>query len=216
MPLHAADLQHEYVLRGQGFARIAGLDEAGRGAWAGPVVAGAVVLPLNRFDLAHVLEGVNDSKQLSPIMREHLLPRIAEVALAVGVGHATHQEIDAVGIVPATRLAMQRALAQLEPRPDALLTDAMELPDLGLPCTSLIRGDQRSISIAAASIVAKVTRDRFMDDLESLFPEYGFRVHKGYGTALHQQALRHFGPCAAHRLTFAPIRAFASPPEEAL
>jgi ribonuclease HII len=201
-----ADLRHEFALRQAGFSLIGGLDEAGRGAWAGPVVAGAVILPLDRFDLVHALEGVNDSKQLSPKMRETLLPRIMDVALAAGMGYATHTEIDDFGIVPATRLAMQRALAALSVRPDALLTDAMPLPEIGLPCMPLVKGDQRSLSIAAASIVAKVTRDRFMAELDELFPQYGFRVHKGYGTLLHQQALRHFGPSAIHRLTFAPLR----------
>jgi ribonuclease HII len=170
------------------------------------VVAGAVVLPLDRFDLMHALEGVNDSKQLSPETREALLPRITDAALGVGVGYAIHSEIDHFGIVPATRAAMQRALAALPVRAEALLTDAMLLPDIGLPCTPLVKGDQRSLSIAAASIVAKVTRDRFMVELDDLFPQYGFRVHKGYGTPLHQQALRHFGPSAVHRLTFAPLR----------
>jgi ribonuclease HII len=201
-----ADLKHEFSLRDAGFSLIAGLDEAGRGAWAGPVVAGAVILPLDRFDLLRALEGVNDSKQLSPAMREALLPRILDVALAVGVGCGTHSEIDGFGIVPATRLAMQRALAALAIRPNGLLTDAMPLPEIGLPCTALIKGDQRSLSIAAASIVAKVTRDRFMAEVDEWFPQYGFRIHKGYGTLLHQQALRHFGPSAIHRLTFAPLR----------
>jgi ribonuclease HII len=200
------DLKHEFTLRDAGLNFIAGLDEAGRGAWAGPVVAGAVILPLDRFDLMHALEGVNDSKQLSRERREALLPRIMEVALAVGVGCGTHSEIDDFGIVPATRLAMQRALAALSIQPDALLTDAMPLPEISLPCTALIKGDQRSLSIAAASIVAKVTRDRFMAELDGLFPQYGFRIHKGYGTLLHQQALRHFGASAIHRLTFAPLR----------
>jgi ribonuclease HII len=200
------DLRYEYSLRDQSFLYIAGLDEAGRGAWAGPVVAGAVILPLDRFDLMHALEGVNDSKQLSPKTREALLPRITDASLAVGVGYATHIEIDDGGIVPATRLAMQRALAALSVPPDALLTDAMRLPEVRLPCTALIKGDQRSLSIAAASIVAKVTRDRFMAELDELFPQYGFRAHKGYGTLLHQQALRHFGPSAVHRLSFAPLR----------
>jgi ribonuclease HII len=207
-----ADLRHEYSLHERGWMAIAGLDEAGRGAWAGPVVAGAVILPLDRFDLAHALAGVNDSKQLSPATREALLPRISEVAVAVGMGYATHTEIDQCGIVPATRLAMQRALANLSIPPDALLTDAMPMPELHLPCTPLIKGDQRSLSIAAASIVAKVTRDHFMDDLDALFPQYGFLVHKGYGTALHQQALRQFGPSAVHRMTFAPVMALRGEP----
>jgi len=205
-----ADLRHEYALASQGFVRIAGLDEAGRGAWAGPVVAGAVILPLERFDLAHALHGVNDSKQLTPAERETLLPLIVETAVAVGVGHASQDEIDARGIVAATRQAMQRALDALAVAPDALLVDGRALPGFTLPCLALVRGDQQSLSIAAASIVAKVTRDHFMDSLDEVFPQYGFREHKGYGTPLHQGALRYFGPCAAHRLTFAPLRALLS------
>lgn len=165
-----------------------------------------MILPLERFDLAHVLEGVNDSKQLSAVVREALLPRIMEVA-AVSIGYATHTEIDEIGIAPATRLAMRRALEALTVRPDALLSDAMPLPEVNLPCVPLIKGDQKSLSIAAASIAAKVTRDQFMDHLDALFPQYGFMIHKGYGTALHQHALKQFGPCNAHRMTFAPVRA---------
>jgi ribonuclease HII len=210
----AADLRYEYHLREQGFVHVAGIDEAGRGAWAGPVVAGAVILPVDRFDLGHALFGVNDSKQLSPHARETLLPLITKTALAAGVGFATHTEIDDLGIVPATRLAMQRALEKLTIAPLALLTDAMALPDIHLPCTALIKGDQRSLSIAAASIVAKVTRDHFMDELDELFPQYGFRVHKGYGTVLHQQALRHYGPCTVHRMTFAPLAGSVAMEEE--
>lgn len=209
-----ADLRHEYLLREQGFLRVAGLDEAGRGAWAGPVVAGAVILPLGRFDLGHALAGVNDSKQLSPKTREVLLPHITEIALAAGMGFATHSEIDELGIVPATRLAMQRALENLSIPPDALLTDAMALPEVHLPFTALIKGDQRSLSIAAASIIAKVTRDQFMDELDELFPHYGFSIHKGYGTLLHQQALRQYGPCPMHRMTFAPLSGMAAPVEK--
>jgi ribonuclease HII len=202
-----ADLRYEYLLREQGFQAIAGLDEAGRGAWAGPVVAGAVILPLERFDLAHVLKGVNDSKQLSAAAREALLPLVVDTAVATGVGCASNTEIDALGIVPATRLAMQRALAELAVSPDVLLTDAVQLPAIDVPCTALTKGDQRSLSIAAASILAKVTRDQHMDALDGLFPQYGFLVHKGYGTALHQQALDRFGPTSIHRITFGPVRA---------
>jgi len=173
-----------------------------------------VILPLDRFDLAHTLRGVNDSKQLTPAERQALLPVIVETAVAVGVGHAAQDEIDALGIVPATRRAMQRALAALTVAPDALLVDGLALPALALPYLAMNRGDQQSLSIAAASIVAKVTRDRFMDSLDEVFPQYGFREHKGYGTPLHQAALRHFGPCAAHRLTFAPVRALLSGAKE--
>lgn len=200
-----ADLQNEYVLRTQGFMHIAGLDEAGRGAWAGPVVAGAVILPLDHADLANTLTGVNDSKQLSPRTREALFPVIMDTALAAGVGFGTHIEIDALGIVPATRLAMKRALEALNLWPAALLVDALSLPDVNLPCTSLIKGDQRSLSIAAASILAKVTRDHYMCDLDAAYPNYRFGQHKGYGTALHRQNLEQFGPSPVHRRTFAPV-----------
>ncbi len=202
-----ADLTLEYLLRERGFARIAGLDEAGRGAWAGPVVAGAVILPLDRFDLARVLEGVTDSKQLKAGQREALLPRILDVALGAAVGHASHAEIDQLGIVPATRLAMRRALDALAVAPDVLLSDALALSDIRLPCHAVVKGDQRSLSIAAASILAKVTRDQLMIDLDPAFPQYGFAVHKGYGTPLHQQSLAHFGPTELHRMSFAPLQA---------
>jgi ribonuclease HII len=201
-----ADLRYEYTLREQGFSRVAGLDEAGRGAWAGPVVAGAVILPLDHFDLARALKGVNDSKQLSAATRETLLPLILETALAVGTGHATHIEIDALGIVCATQLAMRRALAALAVQPDILLTDALRLPGVDLPCKPLVKGDQKSLSIAAASIVAKVSRDQWIDRLDESYPQYGFLVHKGYGTDLHQRALRRFGPTPYHRMTFAPLK----------
>lgn len=209
--MSSADLRHEYALYRQGYRHVAGLDEAGRGAWAGPVVAGAVILPLDRFDLAHVLAGVNDSKQLTPAERERLLPIIIDTAVAVGVGHANHEEIDLLGIVPATRLAMERAIARLAVAPDVLLTDALRLSFSDLPCVAMTKGDQRSLSIAAASIVAKVTRDHHMDDLDALYPQYGFRYHKGYGTALHQRMLQQFGPCPEHRISYAPVRALLPP-----
>lgn len=203
---HQVTLSHEFSLRACGFGHVAGLDEAGRGAWAGPVVAGAVILPLDRADLAQALAGVTDSKQLTPAVREALLPRILDVAVAVGTGYATHAEIDAHGIVAATRRAMQRAFAALALTPDALLTDFMRLPEIELPCVALVRGDQQSLSIAAASIVAKVTRDRIMRDLDARFPQYGFGAHKGYGTNRHRQALARYGPSEIHRMTFAPLR----------
>ncbi len=205
-----ADLTYETALRQQGFTHIAGLDEVGRGAWAGPVVAGAVILPLDRPDLAQVLEGVNDSKLLSPRRREKLLLYITEAALAMEVGFATQREIDKHGIVTATRLAMQRALARLPIQPDCLLLDALRLPSIALPQTHLIRGDQKSLTIAAASIVAKVTRDQWMRDRDEHYPEYGFAAHKGYGTALHQRALQQYGVTELHRRSFAPIRAAAA------
>lgn len=203
------DLQYEFRLQAQGFRFIAGLDEAGRGAWAGPVVAGAVILPLARFDLAHALDGVTDSKLLTAPVREALVNQILNTAAASGVGFATNEEIDLIGIVPATRLAMRRALAQLELVPDVLLVDSLQLPEIDLPCTALVKGDQKSVSIAAASILAKVARDQHLDHLDTLYPQYGFRLHKGYGTRLHRHALQTFGPSDVHRKSFAPVRATA-------
>jgi ribonuclease HII len=200
------DLAHEFFLHARGYTAIAGLDEAGRGAWAGPVSAGAVILPLDDPDLVSLLDGVKDSKQLSSIRREVLFPRIIEAATATGVGYATQAEIDRYGIVPATRFAMHRALSNLSIPPDALLTDAIKLPDIDLPTIPLIRGDQKSLSIAAASILAKVSRDHFMIELDTRFPQYGFGSHKGYGTARHHAALQAYGPVEVHRKTFAPIR----------
>ncbi len=216
-----ADLAFEYALRAQGHEHIAGLDEAGRGAWAGPVMAAAVVLPLDRFDLASALEGVDDSKALTPALREDLLERICRVAVAVGVGSAGPDEIDAIGIVPATRLAMRCALESLSEnsrtgglsplsgarpvRPTHLLIDYLPLPESGLPCTALVKGDARSLSIAAASIVAKVSRDRLMRALDEMYPHYGFGAHKGYGTVLHRRALERLGPSPIHRRSFRPV-----------
>jgi ribonuclease HII len=202
-----AHLRHELALLAKGYTVIAGLDEAGRGAWAGPVFAGAVILPLGRADLIQALDGVRDSKLVSPGRREKLFPRIWEIATAAGVGSASHAEIDQYGIVPATRLAMRRALENLTVQPDALLTDAIKLPEINLHAVPLIKGDQVSLSIAAASILAKVSRDHLMIDLDEQYPEYGFAAHKGYGTARHHDALRTYGPADVHRHTFKPVRA---------
>jgi ribonuclease HII len=201
------DLDYEFTLYDRGHSAIAGLDEVGRGAWAGPVFAGAVILPLHDPDLIVMLDGVKDSKQLSPYRREILFPHIIEIATAVGIGYATNAEIDRYGIVPATRLAMQRALDNLSIPPDALLTDAVRLPEVDLPTIALVKGDQKSLSIAAASILAKVSRDHGMITLDKQYPEYGFGAHKGYGTARHYQALCTYGPAGVHRKSFAPIRA---------
>lgn len=200
------DLIEEQRLQALGYRYIAGLDEAGRGTWAGPVVAAAVLLPLNRSDLAPALEGVRDSKQCTARQRDALYERIAEVALAVGVGSCSSERIDQIGIVSATREAMAQAVAGLSVSPEALLIDALSLPDLALPQLALPKGDARSLSIAAASIVAKVTRDRMMVELDARYNGYGFARHKGYGTAYHRQALACYGPSAAHRLSFAPLR----------
>lgn len=200
------NLREERLYWKKGYRHIAGLDEAGRGAWAGPVVAGAVILPEPTRALARRLRQVNDSKQLTPAQRERLLPMIADVALAWAMGMADAREIDALGIVPATHLAMQRALANLAIPADGLLIDALTLPAVSLPQRVLVRGDARCLSIAAASIVAKVTRDHLMVDLDVAHAGYGFAQHKGYGTPQHRRALERLGACAIHRQSFAPVR----------
>jgi ribonuclease HII len=202
----APNLEFEQDLWLQAVRYIAGLDEAGRGAWAGPVMAGAVILPPST-DILKLLEGVRDSKELSPARRADLAPVICNHAFAWAVGESSAAEIDALGILPATRLAMQRALRALAETADHLLIDALFLPDVDIPQTALIKGDQRSLSIAAASILAKTSRDAWMCDCETLYPQYGFSRHKGYGTSLHQQRLKSYGPSAIHRRSFAPIRA---------
>ena len=203
MNLPTLEAEERFWVRGM--QCIAGLDEAGRGAWAGPVVAAAVILP--RGDgVGAALTGVRDSKKVSPTKREVLAVRIREVALAVGVGRGEQQEIDALGIVPATRLAMQRALAALSVAPEALIVDALPLPAVDLPQDVFPYADARSLSVAAASIIAKVSRDRWMVEVAEVdFPGYGFAQHKGYGTRQHREALDRLGVCSIHRLTFRPI-----------
>lgn len=190
-----------------GLTYVAGLDEAGRGCWAGPVAAAAVMLAPGT-----ALPGVRDSKQLSPARRAELSELIVARALSWGVGFASAQEIDALGIVSATRLAMTRALQQLTPPPQALILDALTLPETALPQMAFPRADATVLSVAAASILAKVHRDRWMSEVaEALYPGYGFARHKGYGTKEHQAALRAWGPCPLHRQTFAPLRQGAFP-----
>ena len=201
-------MRQERALIRQGHALVAGLDEAGRGAWAGPVVAAAAILPRDARRCS-TLRGVRDSKHLTPHQREALLPMIHEAALAVGVGLAGYDEIDALGIVPATRLAMKRAVEALPLAPDALLIDALQLPAVPLAQRVLFHADTLCLSVAAASIVAKVARDQLMVELDTQYPGYGFARHKGYGTAMHQQALVQFGPSAVHRMTFEPVRVAA-------
>ncbi len=202
------DLRFESGLWDAGFASLAGIDEAGRGAWAGPVAAGAVILPRDER-LAERLRGVRDSKQMLPSQRAFWAEEIRAVALGWGVGFASSQEIDQLGILPATRLAMERALAELACPPDYLLIDALPLPEVALPQTILIKGDARSLSIAAASVLAKTARDRVMVELDRAFPGYGLAAHKGYGVAAHAAALARLGACPIHRASFAPIRAAA-------
>lgn len=199
-------LEREQALWAQGFRRVAGLDEAGRGAWAGPVVAAAVILP-PRLGIADVLEGVTDSKQLTPNQRQVLRERITAVALSWGIGHASAEEIDQLGILPATRLAMKRALQHLIHPPDALLIDAVRLPDLALPQHAFPFADALSLSVAAASILAKTERDAVMIALDREQPGYGFAQHKGYGTRAHAEKLRALGPSVHHRRCFKPVDA---------
>ncbi|MCJ7433949.1 MAG: ribonuclease HII [Anaerolineales bacterium] len=182
---------------------IAGLDEAGRGALAGPVCVGAVILPNDNSHLSSTLNGVRDSKLLTPIKRDALTPRIKATALTWSVAFASAKEIDTLGIVPATRLAAMRAIELLTLFPDYLLTDfRLEVPELDIPQTAIVKGDQKSLSIAAASILAKTARDEVMRGLESQYPNYGLGKHKGYGTQAHRQALKSIGFSSIHRKTF--------------
>lgn len=181
----------------EGVEVICGVDEAGRGPLAGPVCAAAVILP------PHLrITGLNDSKKLSDKRRRELFPMICDQALAYGIAFATEQEIDEINILHATFLAMERALAQLKIRPDLVLIDGNRQKDFGLPVKTVVKGDSLSANIAAASVLAKVTRDDFMVRQAEQFPEYGFEIHKGYGTKAHYAALEQYGACPIHRKTF--------------
>lgn len=193
--------EFEVEARCRGYRHIAGLDEAGRGPLAGPVVAAAVVLP-RRCSLL----GLNDSKQVGESDRVRLFAEIVRRATGVGIGAATEAEIDRLNILQATRLAMRRALQALPLQPDFLLLDAITLSGLSVPQRSIIKGDGLSSSIAAASIIAKVTRDRLMVEYHRWYPQYNFAEHKGYGTPEHLRLLREHGPCAIHRRSFAPVQ----------
>jgi ribonuclease HII len=182
---------------------VAGLDEAGRGALAGPVAVGAVILPKEKTRLLRTLAGVRDSKQMTPLERESLAPRIQKTALAWSVAFASAEEIDSQGIVPATRLAAIRALQSLSISPEYLLTDfRLELPQLDISQTSLVKGDMYCLSIAAASVLAKTARDAFMSQLDSEYPNYGLGKHKGYGTHAHRLAMKRWGYSSVHRKSF--------------
>lgn len=195
------------VLAATPYRYIAGLDEAGRGALAGPVAAAAVMLPLDNPDALDALREVNDSKQLSAKKRDVLFELIIQHALAYGIGLESAEVIDGIGILPATKLAMQTAVSQLHPAAEYLLIDGrIRLKSIPLPQQAIIRGDSLSLSIAAASILAKVTRDRLMIELDPYHLQYGFAQHKGYGTAMHLAALEKLGPTPHHRHSFAPIR----------
>jgi ribonuclease HII len=200
-------LDVEMALRMQGHRFVAGLDEAGRGAWAGPVVAAAVILPLDCPDLEYILAGVRDSKQLSPLAREALFEVITRTAQGVGVGVSAPAAVDRDGIVPATQRAMCQALARLSPQAESLILDHVRLPTIPLPQMAFPKADAHSLSVAAASIIAKVTRDRLMRLLDRRYPGYGFARHKGYGTARHRAALAVLGASPIHRMSFAPLRA---------
>ncbi|GIK54918.1 MAG: ribonuclease HII [Chloroflexi bacterium] len=203
-----ADLSIETaVLLQHGPLHIAGIDEAGRGALAGPVVAAAVILPLDNPNALAQLVEVNDSKQLTPQSRERLFSRITHHASSYAIALESAEIIDEIGILPATKRAMVTAVTQLPLPAQHLLIDGnIRLPTVNLPQQAIIRGDTLSLSIAAAAILAKVTRDRLMVELDAAYPAYGFARHKGYGTAVHLHALAQHGPCPHHRYTFAPIR----------
>jgi ribonuclease HII len=182
---------------------IAGLDEAGRGALAGPVCVGAVILPNKNPHLTQILSGVRDSKQLTPRRRHLLAPLIKETVYSWGIGFSSADEIDTLGIVSATRLAASRAVEMLACFPDFLLTDfRLELPELDIPQAALVKGDQLSLSIAAASILAKTARDDLMRELDPQYPEYDFPRHKGYGTLFHREKIAALGLSSIHRKTF--------------
>ena len=202
--MHLPWFGHEYELKERGYRFIAGIDEVGRGAIAGPVGAAAVVLPCDR-ELPWA-KMVRDSKQLSPSRREYLARLIRANALSIGFGMVPSEEVDALGIVKATRLAMGKAVKMLSCKPDFLLIDALKLPDVPLPQRSIIHGDRISVSIACASIVAKVARDQLMVEMDSLHPGYNLARHKGYGTKDHLESLSQLGPCPLHRRSFAPLR----------
>ena len=187
----------ELACQKSGYKQIAGIDEAGRGALAGPVIAAAVILPIDCS-----LDGLNDSKQLSPKQRDWLCDEIHQIAVAVGIGTIDNQVIDRLNILNATLLAMREAVEKLTPQPDYLLVDGLYLPQIDIPGEAIPKGDSRSYSIAAASIIAKTTRDKLMIALDATYPNYGFLKHKGYPTSQHRQAIAQFGASDVHRHTF--------------
>jgi len=198
-------LQYEHAFRKQGLVPVAGIDEAGRGSLAGPVAAGAVILPLERDDLLEVLKDVRDSKLCTPLQRNELFDLVNDAAVSAACGMASAEEIDEHGIAPATRLAMVRAMQQLVPQPKALIIDYVRLNQVNLPQVNIKKGELHSLSIAAASIIAKVTRDRYMVEAADTYNGYDFASNKGYGTLAHRDALLEKGPCDIHRMTFAPV-----------
>ena len=188
---------YENQLVQQGYSSICGVDEAGRGPLAGPVCAAAVILKPN-----DIIEGVNDSKKLTEKKREALFDIIKEKAISYSIAFATVEEIEEINILNATMLAMKRAVEGLDVPSDYAIIDGNKTPNLNIPCESIVKGDAKSMSIAAASILAKVSRDRLLLEYAKQYPEYGFEKHKGYGTKVHTQAIREFGPCPVHRMSF--------------
>lgn len=201
MPSTKPHIREEALLRKKGYVHIAGADEVGKGSWAGPLVAAAVILPL---DFAP--KNVNDSKQLTPRQREQMFVHITRGAVSWAVGIVSPQEIDRKGIVAANKKALLTALKKLHVRPSAVLVDAVPLKYGKKPVKAIIHGDARSLSIAAASIIAKVVRDALMDGQHRLYPQYGFQQHKGYGTAQHEAQLKRHGVSAIHRRSFQPMK----------
>ena len=207
-----ASLRLERQYFAQGIHHIFGMDEVGRGAWAGPVAVGTVCLPLENVRLSRILAGVRDSKQMTRLQREALVERIKETDITWGIGSASNLEIDEVGINPATELAMKRALeaalAEVDfDEPDALFLDSMLWPEMRhIPQVSIVDGDTRSLSIAAASVLAKIWRDDLMRQFAKDYPQYGFAAHVGYGTVKHQAALEQHGPSPIHRTYYKPIQ----------
>jgi ribonuclease HII len=191
------DLSYEIQAHADGYAVVCGIDEAGRGPLAGPVYAAAVILPENCE-----IPGVNDSKKLSPKKRGQLFDIICEKAVSFGIGTASPAEIDEINILQADFLAMSRAVDGLAVVPSAALVDGNAAPHLVCPVKTIIKGDSLSLSVAAASILAKVSRDRYMEKAAETYPQYGFEKHKGYGTAYHYQMIKEYGPCAIHRMSF--------------
>ncbi len=183
--------------RNEGYTAICGVDEAGRGPLAGPVCAAAVILPADVE-----IPGLNDSKKLTDKKRRELFPVICEKAISYGIAFADHKEIDALNILQATYLAMDRAIQKLDTKADFALIDGNRTKDFGIPVETVVGGDGRSASIAAASILAKVTRDDYMLEMAKTYPQYAFEIHKGYGTKVHYAALTEFGPCPIHRTSF--------------
>lgn len=198
------NLDQENGLKLQGYELVAGIDEAGRGALAGPVVAAAVILPCSSYPPWFRL--VRDSKEISAKKRESLFHLIQKEVMAVSVGIVSPQIIDAINILKATQLAMKQAVEKLPQQPHFLLIDRLTLPHCPIPQEGITRGDKLCLSIACASIVAKVTRDHIMEELDKIYPGYGFAKHKGYGTRRHVSCLQQLGPSPAHRLSFAPVK----------